>query len=127
MALEPKPVVLVVEDEPLVRAMAADVLEEAGFEVVEAPTADYALTVLAKRPDVRVVFTDVEMPGHLNGFELARAVQDYYHHVGVVIGSGRAAPQAGDMAPDAVFIRKPYLPATLVQAVQRQIALRSRQ
>jgi CheY-like chemotaxis protein len=56
----------VVEDEPLVRALAADVLEEAGFVVIEAPSADYAMVVLGKRSDVAVVFTDVEMPGHHN-------------------------------------------------------------
>ena len=60
------PVVLVVEDEALIRMLAVDVLEEAGFEVIEAPSADYAVLVLDKRDDIRVVFTDVDMPGRLN-------------------------------------------------------------
>ena len=68
--------VLVVEDEPLVRALAVDVLEEAGFDVLEAATADYALVVLEKREDICVLLTDVDMPGRLNGFQLAHIVQE---------------------------------------------------
>ena len=116
------PVVLFVEDEPLIRALAVDVLEEAGFEVIEAPTADYAVVVLAKRPDVRVVVTDVDMPGRLNGFQLARIVQDYYHQVGVVVGSGRARPKPGDLSPEAIFLAKPYGPSTLVAAIRKVAA-----
>ena len=52
--------------------LAVDVLEVAGFEVIEAPSADYAVLVLGQRDDIRVVFTDVDMPGRLNGFQLAR-------------------------------------------------------
>ena len=86
------PVVLVVEDEALIRMLAVDVLEEAGFEVIEAPSADYAVLVLDKRDDIRVVFTDVDMPGRLNGFQLARHIQDHHHRVRVIIGSGKCRP-----------------------------------
>jgi DNA-binding NtrC family response regulator len=112
-------VILVVEDEPLVRALAVDVLEEAGFEVIEAPTADHAVLVLETRSDIRVVFTDVDMPGRLNGFQLARIVQDHHHKVGVIIGSGKARPQPGEMAPDAIFLPKPYATSMLVAVVRR--------
>src|SRR5215217_1405565 len=74
-------VVLVVEDEPLVRAVAVDALEDAGFEVLEAATADYAVAVLGQRSDIRVLFTDVEMPGQLNGFQLARFALEHYQRV----------------------------------------------
>jgi DNA-binding NtrC family response regulator len=112
-------VILVVEDEALVRAMAVDVLEEAGFHVIEAPTADHALTVLENRSDIRVVFTDVDMPGRLNGFELARFVQDHHHRVGVIIGSGKCRPDPDDMSPGTVFLSKPYPLSTLVREVRR--------
>lgn len=115
-------VVLVVEDEPLVRALAVDILEDAGFEVIEAPSADYALVVLGKRPDIRIVFTDVDMPGQLDGFQLARFVQDYHHHARVIVGSGKARPKPGEMAPDMIFLAKPYVPAALVEAVQQLAA-----
>jgi two-component system, response regulator PdtaR len=110
--------VLVVEDEPLVRALAVDVLEEAGFHVLEAATADYALVVLEKREDICVLLTDVDMPGRLNGFQLARIVQDHFHRVRVVIVSGKARPDAGDIAPDAIFIPKPYKLSEIVRTVE---------
>jgi CheY-like chemotaxis protein len=67
--------VLVVENEPLVRAVAVEALETEGFEVIAAPSADYAVTLLQSRDDIDVVFTDVAMPGTLNGFDLARLVR----------------------------------------------------
>jgi two-component system, response regulator PdtaR len=111
-------VVLVVEDEPLVRAVAVDVLEEAGFDVLEAPTADYALLVLEKRQDIRVLLTDVDMPGSLNGFQLARIVQDHFHRVRVIVVSGRSRPGPSDLAPDAVFIAKPYATTDMLRSVR---------
>jgi CheY-like chemotaxis protein len=66
--------ILVVEDETLIRLWAADILEENGFSVLEATDADAALKVLESRPDVRLLFTDVQMPGSLDGMELARKV-----------------------------------------------------
>jgi CheY-like chemotaxis protein len=110
--------VLIVEDEPLVRALAVDVLEEAGFDVLEAATADYALVVLEKREDICVLLTDVDMPGSLNGFQLARIVQDHFHRVRVVIVSGKARPTRDDIAPEAVFIPKPYKLSEIVQTVE---------
>jgi DNA-binding NtrC family response regulator len=113
--------VLVVEDEPLVRALAADVLEGAGFLVIEASSADYAMVVLDKRSDVAVVFTDVEMPGHHNGLELARFVHDHYPGITVVVASGRVRPARGEMPPDALFVTKPYAPHALLQAVRKAV------
>jgi CheY-like chemotaxis protein len=85
-------VVLVVEDETLMRMFMADFLDEAGFKVFEAVTADEALTVLQARPDVQVVVTDIEMPGTMNDLELTRVVRKRWPGVGVVISSGRALP-----------------------------------
>ena len=115
---ERRKTVLVVEDEPLVRALAVDVLEDAGFAVIEAPSADYALVVLEKREDIQVVLTDVDMPGRLNGMQLARIVQDHFHRVRVVIVSGNGGPQMHEIAPDAVFIPKPYELGEIVRIVQ---------
>jgi two-component system, response regulator PdtaR len=112
------PAVLVVEDEPLIRAFAADVLEEAGFAVIEAPSADYALVVLDKRSDVAVVFTDVEMPGNQNGLDLARFVSDHYPNITIIIASGRVRPGPGEIPPNALFLAKPYGPQTLIKAFE---------
>ncbi len=74
---EPRMVVLVVEDETLVRMFMADFLDEAGFKVFEAVHADEALTVLQARPDIQAVITDIEMPaGSMNGLKLAQTIQE---------------------------------------------------
>lgn len=86
-------VVLVVEDETLVRMFMADFLDEAGFKVFEAVNADEALTVLQARPDVQVVITDIEMPASaMNGLKLAQTFQERWPGVGVAISSGRERP-----------------------------------
>ena len=112
------PVVLVVEDEPLVRMVAVDLLEDAGFAVLEATTGDEGLSMLRTRPDVRVLFTDVDMPGSLDGSALARAAAVDYPHVAVLIVSGKAAPRPGDLPPGARFIPKPYSSRVVVEHIR---------
>jgi CheY-like chemotaxis protein len=121
--LEKKPdiraLILVVEDEALVRMMLVDVLDDAGFKVMEAADADEALRVLATAPDIQVVVTDVEMPrGSINGFELARRVRDDRQDIGVLIASGRVAPQLGDLPEGAYFVEKPVRPERLLELVR---------
>ena len=115
---EIRALILVVEDEALVRMMLVDVLDDAGFKVVEAAHADEALHILAAVPDVQVVVTDVEMPrGSINGFELARRVRDDRQDVGVVIASGRVAPAPGDLPQGAYFVEKPVRPERLLELI----------
>jgi two-component system, response regulator PdtaR len=110
-----QPVVLLVEDEPLVRLTQTDVLREAGFWVVEAYNADEAFEILRRKANVRVVLTDVDMPGSIDGFEFARLVAQGWPEVGVLVTSGKALPQEGDLPHSAVFIAKPVRPAALVE------------
>jgi CheY-like chemotaxis protein len=118
---EPRMVVLVVEDETLVRMFIADFLDEAGFKVFEAVSGDEAVQVLQARPDVQVVVTDIEMPGAMNGLELARVIRERWPGVGVVLTSGRERPRDGDV-PDAVaFLPKPYAPFALLRLVQEML------
>jgi two-component system, response regulator PdtaR len=115
-------VVLVVEDETLVRMFMADFLDEAGFKVFEAVNADEALTVLQARPDVQAVVTDIEMPaGSMNGLRLARTIQQRWPGIGVVVTSGRERPGPDDLSDNVAFLAKPYLPDTII-AVIRQMA-----
>ena len=108
-ATEDPPVVLLVEDEPLVRMTAADELEEAGFHVLEAANADVALKVLEARSDeVQVLFTDVDMPGSMDGMELAEQVHRRWPHVLLLISSGHAQPQPGEIPDHGQFMPKPY-------------------
>jgi CheY-like chemotaxis protein len=118
-----RPVILVVEDEALVRMTLVDVLEDAGFKVIEAAHADEALRVLKAVSGIDAVVTDVEMPrGSINGFELARRVRTDRQEIGVLIASGRAAPKLGDLPEGALFIGKPVHPETLVQLIRRLLS-----
>ena len=110
------PVVLVVEDEFLVRIVAAESLEAEGFSVVTATTAHEALDCLADGDDIAAVFTDVEMPGTLNGLGLARIVHARWPWIRIVVTSGRAHVAVGEMPPGACFLPKPYRSSTLVEA-----------
>ena len=111
--------VLVVEDETLVRMFASDFLDEAGFKVFEAVNAEEAVAVLQARPDVQVVVTDAELPGPMNGFELAKVIRERWPGVGVIVNSGRRHPAEDELQEDVAFIAKPYLPGTIVDLIRR--------
>jgi DNA-binding NtrC family response regulator len=115
----PKPlgVILLVEDEPLVRLVAADILMEAHFRVIEAADAEEALTVLRAAVDVDVVLSDVEMPPGMNGYELAWQIHRNWPWMGILMSSGREWPRANDLPPGAAFLAKPYSYATLLSYV----------
>ena len=102
------PLVLIVDDEPLLRLIGADVLTDAGFDVIEASNADEALMLLEQNAGVRVVFTDVEMPGRLDGFALADRIEAKWPAIGVFVTSGRRLPAASFNAAGQRFLPKPY-------------------
>jgi CheY-like chemotaxis protein len=111
-------VVLLVEDEPLVRMTAADELEEAGFQVLEAANADVAIAVLETRSEeVQVLFTDVDMPGSMDGLELAEQVHQRWPHVLLLISSGYARPHPDEIPDHGRFMPKPYYGPTLVRHI----------
>ena len=119
------PVVLVVEDEPLVRMTASDELDEAGFQVLEATNADEALRVLEARSDeVQVLFTDVDMPGSMNGMALAEQVYQRWPHVLLLISSGYARPHPDEIPDHGQFVPKPYRGATLVRHIMEMMQAR---
>ncbi len=121
-----QPVILLVEDEPHLRAVEAEVLHEAGLWVLEAQDADEAFEILKRRTDdVKAVLTDVDMPGSIDGFEFARLVRQGWPEVGVLVISGKTGPSPGDLPPDASFLHKPVRPAALVAALQEVMATRA--
>lgn len=105
------PVLLVVDDEPLIRMDLADLAEQAGFEVVEAASAAQARQILESRRDIRVVFTDIRMPGDMDGLELAHLIRHRWPPTIIVICSGNAEPSLEDMPSGAVFLSKPCVSA----------------
>jgi CheY-like chemotaxis protein len=120
------PVVLIVEDEPLVRELEADILVGAGFRLLEAKTADEAFELLRRGAEVQVVFTDVDMPGSINGFEFARLVHQGWPEIPIVVSSGKMRPGGRDLPPNAIFIAKPYRPAELVERIREALGLNTR-
>jgi CheY-like chemotaxis protein len=114
--------VLVVDDEAFVRMLVADVLDEAGFEVIEAPNAQVALKRLEIADDVRVVFTDINMPPGMNGLELAQQVHERWLQVGLVVSSGYERPSSDQIADGGIFIPKPFRPEDIIGAVKKVVA-----
>jgi CheY-like chemotaxis protein len=111
--------ILVVEDELLLRLMAVDIVEDAGFEALAAATADEALAILeARADDVRLVFTDIQMPGSMDGLRLAHAVRDRWPPVELVVTSGRCSIGENDLPDRGRFIAKPYDVHALSQVFQ---------
>ena len=116
-------VILVVEDQTLVRMFMTDFLDEAGFKVFEAVSADEALTVLEARPDVQAVVTDIEMPGSMNGIELAHMIRHRWPGVGVIVTSGRQRPGLEDLPDGVPFLAKPYVPETVITVIGQMATL----
>jgi CheY-like chemotaxis protein len=115
---------LVVDDEAIVRMVTADVLDEAGFDVVEAANASEALVLLDARPDISLMLTDVRMPGELDGYKLSRIVRRKYAAIGIIVISGDSPPAEGDLPQGACFLGKPLLPSGLLNAVRATLAQR---
>lgn len=112
-------VVLVVEDEPLVRAVAVDALEQAGHVTLQAENADEAIRLLESHPEIRLVFTDVQMPGSMDGLKLAAAVRKRWPPVRIIITSARPKPE---MTDNAVFLPKPYDLSALARQVEASLS-----
>jgi CheY-like chemotaxis protein len=111
-------VVLVVDDEALIRMNAVDMLQDAGFEVLEAVDAADALAVLADHPEIGVLFTDVNMPGRMDGLDLARRVHELRPDVHLIVTSGKVTPGADDIPEEGDFIGKPYPMKPLLALVE---------
>jgi DNA-binding NtrC family response regulator len=113
--------VLVVEDEVLLRLVTADILEDAGFHVIEAHDAQEARILLEERPDVQVVFTDWNMPGEIDGLGLAHLVSKRWPEIGIIVTSGKMHPAPGDIPAGVGFLAKPYLPWALIKEIETLI------
>ena len=108
--------VLIVEDEALVRIDLVETLQEAGFKTFEADNAAEAIAIMETNSEIRVVFTDIEMPGTMDGLALSHYVRRRWPPTIIVISSGRRAEPEPDAMPHlAAFIAKPYSPAELAR------------
>lgn len=109
--------VLIVDDEDLVRMVGADILADGGYSVVEAANAAEALQHLEGGAEVRVLFTDVNMPGTPDGLGLAQVVHARWPHVKILVASGHVRPGEGDLPDRGLFLSKPYRAEDLLELV----------
>ncbi|WP_010188017.1 response regulator [Sphingomonas sp. PAMC 26605] len=112
-------IVLVVEDEPLQRMDMIDMAEEAGFQVLEAHDADHAIALLESRSDVRLVLTDIDMPGAMNGMKFAAAVRKRWPPIAIILTTAGHAPAPADIPEQAIFIPKPLHHERTVETMRR--------
>lgn len=108
-------VVLVVEDEDIIRELVAEDLQEAGYQVLMAGNAEAAVDLLQARQDIRLVFTDVNMPGTMNGLQLAACIRDRWPRTHLVVTSGKYWP--ADKLAGAAFVPKPYVISKLIDII----------
>jgi CheY-like chemotaxis protein/CRP-like cAMP-binding protein len=116
-----RPVVLIVEDEALVRLDAIETIESAGFEVVEAGDADEAIAILEQRADIHLIFTDIHMPGSMDGLKLAHYVKDRWPPVKIIATTGHARITEDDLPLGGRFLPKPYSTAQITGTIRELI------
>lgn len=113
-----RPKVLVVEDEALLLFSIADELTDAGFEVFEASNADQAIKRLEQNKDIALIFTDIDMPGSMDGLKMSAYVRDRWPPIRIVVTSGKLRPPANALPREGIFIAKPYTTANVVAALK---------
>ena len=115
------PVVLIVEDEMLLRMRAVDMVEDAGYTSVEAVDADEAVTILEARSDIALLFTDIQMPGSMDGLKLAHAVHERWPPIKIILVSGALKLAKSDIPPDSRFFGKPLEAKEMIAEMQEMI------
>ncbi|MBR0925174.1 CheY-like chemotaxis protein [Bradyrhizobium ottawaense] len=113
-----KPVILIVEDEFLLRMDSVEILDDAGFEVIPAVNADEAVAILSAHTNVHLVFTDIQMPGSMDGLKLASFVRNRWPPIKIVATSGHVRAAAEDLPAGSVFLPKPYHQADLIATMR---------
>ena len=114
-----RPHVLVVEDEFFSRLHAVDLVEAAGYKAIEASNADEAIAILESRKDIRIVFTDIDMPGSMDGLKLARAVRDRWPPIELILTSGHFGVPEDKIPERGLFFSKPYGDREIVSTLQK--------
>ena len=115
------PVVLVVEDEMVLRMRAVDLVKDAGFVPVEAVSADEAIEILESRGDISLLFTDIQMPGSMDGLKLAHAAHTRWPHIKIILVSGQIAVTDADKPNDSKFFPKPLDDQQMISELQEMV------
>jgi two-component sensor histidine kinase/CheY-like chemotaxis protein len=115
------PKVLIVEDEMMLRMRAVDIVEDAGFSPVQAINADQALSILESRSDISLLFTDIQMPGSMDGLKLAHAVHDRWPAIKIILVSGQVNPTDAEKPADSRFFGKPLSDEQMIAELQAMV------
>jgi CheY-like chemotaxis protein len=122
MAKSKRRVVLIVEDDPLSLTLATDMIDVLGFDVIPASNADIAMAILEHGESVHVIFTDVKMPGRMDGIEFARAVHGRWPNVRILIASGWSPGELAALPEQSRFLMKPYNLRTVENTLHELLA-----
>src|SRR6187200_579479 len=115
------PNVLVVEDEMILRMRAVEIVEDAGFIPVEATNADQAISILESRSDISLLFTDIQMPGSMDGLKLAHAVHERWPAIKIILVSGQVTPADCEKPADSRFFGKPLSDEKMISELQAMV------
>ena len=118
---DPAPIVLVVEDEMVLRMRAVDIVQDAGFIPIEAVSADEAIQILESRDDISLLFTDIQMPGSMDGLMLAHAVHSRWPHIKIILVSGQILVTDADKPNDSRFFAKPLAIPQMILQLQEMV------
>ena len=116
-----RPIVLVVEDEMVLRMRAVDIVEDAGFVPIEATSADQAINILESRDDISLLLTDIQMPGSMDGLKLAHTAHTRWPHIKIILVSGHVAITDADKPSDSKFFPKPLEVKQMILELQEMI------
>jgi CheY-like chemotaxis protein len=114
-------VVLVVEDEMLLRMRAVDMVEDAGYVPVEAVDADEALTILQSRSDIALLFSDIQMPGSMSGLQLALAVHERWPRIKIILASGQLKLSQSEIPENSRFFGKPLDSVEMIAEIREML------
>jgi CheY-like chemotaxis protein len=114
-------VVLIVEDEMMLRMCAIDMVEDAGYTPIEARDADEAVAILESRSDIALMCTDIQMPGSMDGLELAHTVRARWPSIKIIVVSGQLNPLSIDLPPCSRFFGKPLEPGKMIAQMRSMI------
>jgi CheY-like chemotaxis protein len=114
-------VVLIVEDEMLLRMRAVDMVEDAGYIPLEAVDADEAFAILESRSDIALLFTDIQMLGSMDGLRLAHSVRDRWPPIKIILVSGQVTPTAIEIPADSLFFGKPLEDRAMIAQLRNMI------
>ena len=114
-------IILVVEDHPIIRMNALDLVATAGFEGIGAANSDEAIAILENRPDIRLVFTDVEMPGTMDDLKLVHYIRSRWPKVHLIVASGKSIILENQLPSGSMFYPKPYEDDRIVEAMTKML------